>query len=83
MLQALSRLTLLTMLAAVSMLALAGVATADTSVTARLHPLNGSGAGGTVRLTATDDGRLIVVIHSHGLVPGQPHAQHIHGSLEG
>jgi hypothetical protein len=82
-LRALSRLAVLTMLAAVSMLALAGVATADTSVKARLHPLNGSGAGGTVRLTATDDGRLIVVIHSHGLVPGQPHAQHIHGSLEG
>jgi hypothetical protein len=82
-LRALSRLAVLTMLAAVSMLTLAGVATADTTVTARLHPLNGSGVGGTVRLTATDDGRLIVVIHSHGLVPGQPHAQHIHGSLEG
>jgi hypothetical protein len=77
-LRALSRLAVLAMLAAVSMLTLAGA-----SVTARLHPLNGSGAGGTVRLTATDDGRLIVVIHSHGLVPGQPHAQHIHGSLEG
>jgi hypothetical protein len=82
-LRALSRLAVLTMLAAVSMLTLAGVATADTTVTAKLHPLNGSGVGGTVRLTATDDGRLIVVIHSHGLVPGQPHAQHIHGSLEG
>jgi hypothetical protein len=82
-LRALSRLAVFTSLAAVFTLTLAGVATADTSVTARLHPLNGSGAGGTVRLTATDDGRLIVVIHAHGLVPGQPHAQHIHGSLEG
>jgi hypothetical protein len=82
-LRALSRLACLATLAVLSVLALTGVATADTSVTATLKPLNHSGAGGTVRLTATDDGRLIVVIHSHGLVPGQPHAQHIHGSLEG
>jgi hypothetical protein len=34
-------------------------------------------------LTATDDGGLTVVIHTTGLVPGQPSAQHIHGSLSG
>jgi LPXTG-motif cell wall-anchored protein len=61
----------------------AGPAQADTTVHAVLQPLNGSGAGGVATLTATDAGRLIVVIHAHGLVPGQPHAQHIHGSLEG
>lgn len=77
------RLAMVATLALVCLLSLAGTAYADTSVHARLQPLNGSGAGGTVRLTATDDGRLIVVIHAHGLVPGQPHAQHIHGSLEG
>jgi hypothetical protein len=69
--------------AAVCVLSQTGVAAADTTVSATLQPLNGSGASGTVKLTATDDGRLIVVIHSRGLVPGQPHAQHIHGSLEG
>ncbi len=58
-------------------------ASADTTVTAHLESLNGSGAGGTATLTATDDGQLIVVIRARGLVPGQPHAQHIHGSLEG
>lgn len=60
-----------------------GPARADTTVIAHLKSLNGSGVGGTATLTATDDGRLTVVIHSHGLVPGQPHAQHIHGSVGG
>jgi hypothetical protein len=64
-------------------LAFAGPASADTTVTAKLTQLNKSGASGTVSLTATDDGRLTVVIHSKGLVPGQPHAQHIHGSMGG
>jgi hypothetical protein len=68
---------------AASAMVFAGSASADTTVTATLKPLNDSGAGGTVRLTAGDDGSLTVVIHSHGLVPGQPHAQHIHGSLDG
>lgn len=58
-------------------------AQADTTVHLRLTQLNDSGAGGTASLTATDDGRLKVVIDARGLVPGQPHAQHIHGSLEG
>jgi hypothetical protein len=69
----------------VGVLALSGgpAAVADTTVGARLTPLNGSGASGTVTLTSHADGSLTVVIHAHGLVPNQPHAQHIHGSAEG
>ena len=44
---------------------------------------NGSGASGTVTLTATDDGGLKVVHRSQGLVPGVFHPQHIHGSGHG
>ncbi len=65
------------------LLALCGTALADTTVEAKLRPQNGSGAGGSVTLTGTDDGRLRVVVHATGLVPGQPHAQHIHGSIGG
>ena len=58
-------------------------AAADTTVKAKLVEQNGSGVSGTVSLTALSDGGLKVVIHSQGLVPGQPHAQHIHGSAHG
>ena len=47
-------------------------AAADTTVKAKLVEQNGSGVSGTVRLTALGDGALKVVIHSEGLVPGQP-----------
>jgi hypothetical protein len=74
----------------VIVLALGGVllwglapAGADTTVTATLGAANHSGAGGSVRLTTTDDGGLRVVIHAHGLLPGVPHAQHIHGAGSG
>ena len=50
---------------------------------AKLVEQNGSGASGTVTLTATDDGGLKVVIRSQGLVPGVFHPQHIHGSGHG
>jgi hypothetical protein len=60
-----------------------GPALADTTVEARLEAQNGSGATGSATLTATDDGRLTVVIRAEGLVPGQPHAQHIHGTAGG
>jgi hypothetical protein len=72
-------------LAATSMLfvCMCGPARADTTVSARLHAINNSGVSGTATLTATNDGRLTVVIHASGLVPGQPHAQHIHGSVSG
>ena len=72
------------MLAAASaLLALPTAAAADTTVKARLTELNDSGAKGSVVLTMTDGGGLKVVIHSRGLVPGQPHPQHIHGSAGG
>jgi hypothetical protein len=77
------RMALVLCAAAAAALAFTGPAAADTTVSAKLTQLNHSGASGTVSLTATDDGRLTVVIHSKGLVPGQPHAQHIHGSVTG
>ena len=72
------------LISAVLALALApgGQAWADTSVHARLHAQNGSGVGGSITLTATNKGQLVVDIQAHGLMPG-PHAQHIHGSQEG
>jgi Cu/Zn superoxide dismutase len=59
----------------------AAPAAADTTVKARLLATNHSGVRGSATLTAHNDGRLTVVIHARGLVPGQPHAQHLHGSL--
>lgn len=47
-----------------------------------LDPLNDSGGNGTVMLSL-DGRRLTVRIESEGLTPGQPHAQHIHGSTDG
>ena len=70
---------------AVAVLVFAGgvSAGADTTVTAHLEESNGSGVTGTASLTATDSGGLKVVIRADGLVPGLPHAQHIHGSAGG
>ena len=75
----------LTVVAVTALFSLAGspAAHADTIVSATLTPLNGSGASGTVTLTAKPDGSLTAVIRASGLVPNQPHAQHIHGSAEG
>ncbi|WP_338704022.1 hypothetical protein V2W30_39685 (plasmid) [Streptomyces sp. Q6] len=47
-----------------------------------LASLNNSGAKGTAMLML-DGTRLTVKIEASGLVPGQPHAQHIHGSTDG
>ncbi len=58
-------------------------AAADTTVKAKLVEQNGSGVRGTASLTAMANGGLKVVIRSEGLVPRQPHAQHIHGSPGG
>ena len=69
--------------AASAMLWLPMRAAADTTVKAKLVEQNGSGVSGTVSLVALDDGGLKVVIRSQGLVPSQPHAQHIHGSAHG
>jgi hypothetical protein len=72
------------MLATAVALLLAPVgAAADTSVKARLVEQNNSGVTGTATLTALSNGGLRVVIHSEGLVPNQPHAQHIHGFASG
>jgi hypothetical protein len=74
---------LLMLAAALAILCLPTSATADTIVKAKLVEQNGSGVSGTASLTALSNGGLKVVIHSKGLVPGQPHAQHIHGSAHG
>ena len=74
----------LALLAATALLTLpATTASAGMTVKATLEEQNGSGASGTVTLTETGDGGLHVVIHSRGLVPSQPHPQHIHGSGHG
>ncbi len=45
---------------------------------AELNPLNGSGASGHADLTK-GHGMLKVNIHTEGMAPELPHAQHIHG----
>lgn len=47
-----------------------------------LEALNDSGATGAA-LVSFQDRKLTVKIEATGLVPGQPHAQHIHGSTDG
>lgn len=47
-----------------------------------LAQLNDSGSKGTAMLSLQGN-RLTVKIESEGLVPGQPHAQHLHGSTDG
>jgi hypothetical protein len=75
---------LVMVLALAALLIVTGVpAEADTTVEAELEESNHSGVSGTARLTATTSGELRVVIHAEGLVPGVPHAQHIHGSTNG
>src|SRR3954454_5860763 len=69
--------------AAAALLCLPNVAAADTTVKAKLVEQNHSGVTGTAVLTTTRDGGLKVVIHSRGLLPGQPHPQHLHGSAHG
>jgi len=71
------------LIAAAALLCMPTTAAADTTVKAKLVEQNHSGASGTATLTALGNGQLKVVIHSRGLVPGQPHAQHIHGSAGG
>ena len=71
------------LIAAAALLCMPTTAAADTTVKAKLVEQNHSGASGSATLTALGNGRLKVVIHSQGLVPGQPHAQHIHGSAGG
>jgi hypothetical protein len=69
--------------AACAVLLLPTSAAAHTTVNSKLVEQNDSGVTGTVSLTALDNGELKVVIRSQGMVPGQPHAQHIHGAMGG
>ena len=46
-------------------------------------PLNGTAATGTTTLTPNPNGSLRVQVNASGLVPDQPHAQHIHGETTG
>ncbi|MCG7580840.1 superoxide dismutase family protein [Mycolicibacterium sp. OfavD-34-C] len=48
-----------------------------------LLPLNGTDVTGTATLTPNPDGSLRVQVNASGMVPNQPHAQHIHGNAEG
>ena len=77
-----NRLVVLAGVTVVLLLWCAAPASADRRVLADLVEQNRSGAGGRVVLTATDEGALEVHIRATGLVPG-PHAQHLHGSLQG
>lgn len=47
-----------------------------------LAQLNNSGSKGVAMLSLNGN-QLTVKIESEGLVPGQPHAQHLHGSTDG
>lgn len=47
-----------------------------------MKQLNDSGASGTA-LVSVEGSKLTVKIEAEGLVPGMPHAQHIHGSTDG
>lgn len=53
------------------------------TVSVAINPLKGENASGTATLTRTDDDGLRVQIKVRGMVPGQPHAQHIHGDTTG
>jgi hypothetical protein len=77
-----NRLAVLAGATAAFLLASACPARADTTVYADLVQQNRSGVTGTVVLTASSAGDLRVRIRARGLVPG-PHAQHLHGALEG
>ena len=68
---------------AVLLLATPAPALADESVHVKLLELNGSGGSGTATLTALDNGALRISVRSAGMVPGAPHAQHLHGSTDG
>ncbi len=52
-------------------------------VKVRLDPTKRSHAHGWAKLVPTSNDGLKVWIHTTGLVPNQPHAQHIHGDTSG
>ncbi len=57
-----------------------GGETGDHSIT--IDSLNDSGASGSAVITLEDNGDLSVKVEASGMVPNQPHAQHIHGSTD-
>ena len=71
------------MAATVALLLTPVSASADTTVKATLVEQNHSGVTGVATVTALANGGLRVVIQARGLVPNQPHAQHLHGSAGG
>jgi hypothetical protein len=76
----------LMMLAVIGLIPLvpAGVFAATINYQANLDPLNNSGVRGVANLTLNDtNNTLLVNINATGLVPNQPHPQHIHGLLGG
>src|SRR3954464_2223446 len=62
--------------------AAASPAAADGAYQINLAQLNNSGSKGVAMLSLKGN-QLTVKIQSEGLVPGQPHAQHLHGSTDG
>ncbi|MCQ4194912.1 hypothetical protein M4J08_005300 [Streptomyces parvulus] len=79
-----SRIAALTALpAAVALSAAAPALAADSQAyQINLEQLNDSGASGTA-MVSLEGTELTVKIQAEGLVPGAPHAQHIHGSTKG
>lgn len=79
-----SRLAALVLLPAAVTLAAAGPAVAADAKAYQIDmkQLNDSGATGTA-LVSVDGTKLTVKLEAEGLVPGQPHAQHLHGSTDG
>ena len=83
------KLTIVLLLAVAMSLSLASVAFATVGddrddnhkkhFKAELNPLNRSGAEGHAVLEKEGDRKLEVEIHTKGLAPKLPHAQHIHG----
>ncbi len=81
------RLIATTAMTSLTLLALAGTASADhegTSYAGTLSELNGSGGSGEVAITVSEDGETFTVdLDASGLNLDGPHAMHIHGIVEG
>ncbi|MGP3925898.1 hypothetical protein [Streptomyces sp. 8N616] len=80
-----ARLAALAALPAILTFAAAAPSLADDHIESHqidLKPLNDSGATGTVWLSLEGQ-EMTVKVEAEGLVPGQPHAQHLHGSTDG
>lgn len=78
-----TRALLLLVPAALAVLTMPAPAFAAETESVQLLDLNQTGASGVATVTATDAGDLHIVIHSKGMTPNSPHAQHIHGSTTG